>query len=110
MSPAGALVNFATGIAQTGVRVEDRFLDQARRYRESLDRELFSKYFRDVYPSGGVSMGTTGAIRPAALPEFRMARSGIGDSFEPADIAILLGWFLAISVAIFWALERCDVR
>ncbi|MEK7407476.1 MAG: ABC transporter permease subunit [Acidobacteriota bacterium] len=109
LSPAGALVNFATEMAGTGSGVEERFQAQAERYREVLSRELFSKIFWDSRP-GGVSMGTLAPINPAALPEFRLRRPGLAESFQGTDLAILLGWFLVLTGAIYRALERYDVR
>lgn len=109
LSPAGALVNFSTEMAGTGSSIEERFLSEAERYREVLGRELFANIYRDTW-EGGVQMGVLRPVNPAALPEFRMRRAGVGESFRGADLAILLGWFLAGAAAIYWALARYDVR
>ncbi len=110
LSPAGALVNFATEMAATGSGMEERFQGQAERYREVLGRELFSKIYWDSRPGGGVAMGTLAPINPAALPEFRLRRPGVAESFHGTDLAILLGWFVALTAAVYRALERYDVR
>jgi ABC-type transport system involved in multi-copper enzyme maturation permease subunit len=110
LSPAGALVNFSTEMAVTGSSMESRFLADAERYREVLGREVFSRIYRDSYPGGGVTMGMLGPIRPSALPEFRMTRPAVAESFFGTDLAILLGWFLAGTLAVYRAVGKYDVR
>ncbi len=109
LSPAGAFLNFATEMSGTGIQGEERFMSDADRYQETLQRELFSKFYRDVYPGGGVSMGTVG-FDMRHLPEFKMARIRARDSVRGEDLAILLCWFAAIAVATYIALARYDVR
>ncbi len=109
LSPAGAFVNFATEMSDTGIQAADRFMNDAERYREVLRQELFSKFYRDVFP-GGVSMGMTGSISPARLSEFRMARVRAVDNLGGVDLAILLSWFLACALLTYAALGRYDVR
>lgn len=110
ISPAGALASFMTAMSETGAAVEDRFLSGAEQYREVLSRELFSKVFTEVLPGGGIRMGASALINPAALPQFHWTRAGVGESLLAADLAILLAWFLATSAGIFAALARYDVR
>jgi ABC-type transport system involved in multi-copper enzyme maturation permease subunit len=109
-SPAGSLANFVTEMADTGIGAEERFIFEADRYRETLTHELFGKFYRDVFPGGGVSMGTSGLINPADLPAFRLARPRISQSLSAADLAILLVWFLATATLTYGALARYDVR
>jgi hypothetical protein len=109
-SPAGAFVSFITEMADTGIREENWFTAEAERYREMLQRELFSKIQFDVFPTGGVSMGIRGMVNPAQLPEFRLPRSLVRDSLRGADIAILLVWFLVAAALTYVALARYDVR
>ena len=109
LSPAGALVNFITEMAETGASSPGRFAAEAERYREVLSREVFSRTYRDVW-SSGVAMGMLKPINIAALPAFHVTRPPVRESFTGADLAILLAWFTAISAAIFLALARYDVR
>lgn len=110
LSPAGAFSSFTTEMADTGVRAEDRFLATAEHYREMLQKELFSKFYRDVLPQGVVSMGMHGVINVAQLPEFRLPKEGVGNSLQAADLAILLVWFLLSASLTYFALARYDVR
>jgi len=110
LSPAGAFVNFATEMSDTGIRAADRFTNDAEQYREVLQQELFSKILRYVIPGVGITMGLTGPINPATLSEFRLARVRARDSVAGVDIAILLSWFLAAAVLTYGALARYDVR
>ncbi len=109
LSPAGAFSSFTTEMADTGVRAEDRFLTAAEHYREMLQKELFSKFYRDVLPQG-VSMGMRGIINVANLPEFRLPKEGVGNSLQAADLAVLLVWFLLAASLTYFALARYDVR
>lgn len=110
LSPAGALVNFTTEMAETGIGVESRFLSEAERYREVLGRELFSRIYREVWPGGRITMGVLKPINPAGLPGFRMMPRRVQESFFGADLAILLGWLAAGVASIYGALGRYDVR
>jgi ABC-type transport system involved in multi-copper enzyme maturation permease subunit len=110
LSPAGAFTNFVTEMADTGMRSEERFTTEAERYRGMLSRELFSKFYRDIFPGGGVSMGARGLVNPASLPEFRLARPPVRDSFSGADLASLLIWFSLGGTLTYVALARYDVR
>jgi hypothetical protein len=94
----------------TGILGEERFMNESDRYQEVLRREIFSKFYRDVFPGGMVSMGMRGPINMAQLPEFRMARIRPKDSVRGADLAILMCWFVAIAVFTYVALARYDVR
>lgn len=109
-SPAGALANFVAEMADTGMTSEHRFTLEAERYQGILSRELFSKMYRDVMPGGSVSMGMTGLISPSALPEFRIPRPPMRDSFSSVDLAGLLIWFLIGGTLTYVALARYDVR
>ncbi len=109
LSPAGAFASFTTEMADTGVRAETRFLTQAEQYRGMLQKELFSKFYRDVLPQG-VSMGMRGAINIAQLPEFRMPKERAGSSLQAADLVVLLLWFLLSASLTYVALARYDVR
>ena len=110
LSPAGAFASFITEMAETGVHAEDLFVAEADRYRETLQKELFSKFYRDVYPNGGVSLGMRGPINTAQLPEFRMPKEGVARSLQGSDLAILLAWFLLSASLTYAALARYDVR
>ena len=110
LSPAGAFTSFITEMAGTGTRAQDLFVAEADRYRETLQREVFSKIVRDVYPNGGVSMGMRGPINIANLPEFRLPRENAGSSLQGSDLAILLMWFLVAAGLTYGALARYDVR
>ncbi len=110
LSPAGAFASFTTEMAGTGIRAENRFLVEAGLYREVLRQELFSKFYRDVYPNGGVSMGMNGAVHMSQLPEFRVTWEDAASSLQGKDLAILLTWFLMASGLTYGALTRYDVR
>ncbi len=110
LSPAGAFVSFITERAGTGIRQEGWCHAEAERYREMLQREVFNKIRVDVYPSGGISMGMSGVVNPAQLPEFHLPHSPVPDSMRGTDIAILLFWFLAAAALTYAALARYDVR
>ncbi|MBZ5497573.1 MAG: ABC transporter permease subunit [Acidobacteriia bacterium] len=110
LSPAGAFASFTTEMAGTGIRAEDQFVAEADRYRVTLHQELFSRFYRDVYPNGSVSMGMNGPISTAQLPEFRLPRVAAGSSMQGSDLAILLLWFLLAAILTYTALARYDVR
>jgi len=92
------------------MQAADRFVTEADRYRETLQKELFSKIIRDIYPNGGVSMGMRANINMAQLPEFRLPREGVAASLQGSDLAILLIWFLLSASLTYYALARYDVR
>jgi hypothetical protein len=109
-SPAGAFASFTTEMAGTGIQAADRFVTEADRYRGILQKELFSKIIRDVFPNGGVRMGMRANIDMAQLPEFRLPREGVAASLQGRDLAILLIWFLVSASLTYFALARYDVR
>jgi ABC-2 type transport system permease protein len=110
LSPAGAFASFVVEMSGTGLQAEGRFLAEADRYRGTLQNELFSKFFRDVYPNGSVSMGMHGMINAAQLPEFRLPKPAVGASVQGSDLAIMLAWIMALACLIYGALSRYDVR
>jgi ABC-type transport system involved in multi-copper enzyme maturation permease subunit len=110
LSPAGAMVNFTTSVAGTGLGAEARFVSEAQRYRQALTRELFDRIFVDVFPDGHIRMGMLGTLDLAGLPEFRLPVARVAETVPTLDLAILGLWFAGAGALVYRGMARYDVR
>ena len=112
ISPVTSFNQIITDLAWTGESTRKKFINSAKGYQAVLDQALFKFIYRDVLPSGGVSMGMTKMVNMAELPVFNYSLVTLPESFSSItfDIILLILFTTLIFLLLYVSFIKYDVR
>ena len=112
ISPTTAFNQIVTNLAWTGEHNRRRFKESARAYQTVIDQTIFNHIFRDVNPSGGISMGTTKMINLKEIPVFSFERAKFVDTMKAVltDVLFLIFFSIIIFMLAYVSFLRYDIR
>jgi ABC-type transport system involved in multi-copper enzyme maturation permease subunit len=112
ISPATSFNKITTDLAWTGEQTRRNFDRSAKAYQTVLDQSLFNFIFRDISPSGGISMGITEPINFKELPSFQFERSPLPETFKAIilDVGLMLFFSIFSFVLVYVSFLKYDIR
>ncbi|UCE06583.1 MAG: ABC transporter permease subunit [bacterium] len=112
ISPATSFNKITTDLAWTGEQTRKNFEKAAKVYLTVLNQSLFNFIFRDISPSGGISMGITEPINFKELPTFQFERSLLPETFKAVvlDIGLMLFFSIFSFVLVYVSFLKYDIR
>jgi len=110
VSPASSLTYILTELADTGAGKRERFFTAARVYQEIATREVFSKFWTDIFPDGYRLMGWE-QFDKDSLPAFAFKKQDLGQALESSwvDFLLLLVFNIILFMGAYASFLRSDI-
>lgn len=112
ISPATSFNKITTDLAWTGESTRKRFVESSQAYQTTLNQELFNKVFRDISPSGAISMGMTEMVNFKDLPLFQFEREKVSETSGAIafDVGLLIFFMIFNFVLVYVSFLKYDIR
>lgn len=113
ISPSSCFSYVMSGLASTGELEKRFYVSAAERYREDMNREVFSKIWWDTIPGGvGYSGKDEDAPSSDEYPRPSLRTPGLSESLHASllDILLLALFNILFSISSYAAFLRYDVR
>ena len=112
ISPATSFNKVTTDLAWTGELTRTRFFTSAQAYQTTLNQSLFNHVFRDVSPSGRISMGISEGVNLKELPLFQFERESFSETTGAVilDVGLLLFFVIFAFVLVYVSFLKYDIR
>ena len=111
LSPASCFSYLMSELADTGVRKRERFYTAAKNYYEVVEREVFDKFWTDVFADGYKIMGWE-PVDKDKIPHFKLPEQTLTELYEAIwlDLLLLVIFNLLYFLSALSSLLNYDVR
>ena len=114
ISPVSCYTYLVSGLSNTGTIEFDKFVDNAQRYQDQVERTIYDKYQTRYWKTGKFTGTQVISLfeSPESIPDMRYTYTGLEEALQAGwiDLTLLLLFGVLFFVVAFLRFRKYDVR